>query len=417
MRRASEWSFAAAASVADIDPSIIAELAERYAHAAPAVIRCGWGLERNRNGGSAVAAVLALPAVAGKFGVRGGGYTMSNSGAWQLDPTDAAREPEPPTRHVNMNRLGAALSALDDPPVRVLFVYNCNPLATLPRQAGVLDGLLREDLFTIVFDQVLTDTGRYADVLLPATTFLEHHELRAGFGAYFAQLCGPVVEPLDEARSNYGVFAELCRRTGVAQEGDPESAAELTAALLAAQPPGDSVAAMLAAGGRALPEFGDRPVQFVDVFPRTADGKIHLVPGSLDQEAGPGGGLYAYRRDPGGAAYPLALISPASKRTISSTLGQLRSEQVALALHPSDAAARGIEKGDRVRIFNDLGEVVCLLTISRTLRPGVAYLPKGLWCHNTLNGNTGNVLVPDSLTDIGGGACFNDARVEVERLA
>src|SRR5207248_6353715 len=128
----------------------------------PALVRCGWGLERNRNGGSAVMAVLSLPAVGGKFGVRGGGYAMSNSASWNIDrPWIAASEPD--TRLVNMNHLGRALTEYTDPPVNVLFVYNCNPAATVPDQHRVLKGLEREDLFTVVFEQVMTDTAMYAE--------------------------------------------------------------------------------------------------------------------------------------------------------------------------------------------------------------------------------------------------------------
>src|SRR4029077_20521854 len=190
---------------------------------APAVGRCGWGVERNRNGGSAVAAVLALPAVAGKLGVRGGGYTLSNAESWPLD-TSAAVSAEPPAvRTLNMNRLGRLLTGNLEPPIGLLFVYNSNPLATLPNQRQVRAGLAREDLFTVVFDPVLTDTARYADVVLPATTFLEHTELRAGYGAAVLQKSVPVVPPVGEARPNHEVFLELCRRLGLARPGDAES--------------------------------------------------------------------------------------------------------------------------------------------------------------------------------------------------
>ncbi len=153
----------------------------------------------------------------------------------------------------------------------------------------------------------------------------------------------------------------------------------------------------------------------VDVHPRTPDGKIHLVPEDLDREAP--GGLYAYRDDPATPRHPLALVSPATRRTISSTLGQLHREQVALEIDPHDAASRGIGSGDEVRVWNDLGEVRCRARIARDLRPGVVCLPKGIWSHNTLNGATSNALVPATLTDLGGGACFNDARVEVEKVS
>ena len=152
----------------------------------------------------------------------------------------------------------------------------------------------------------------------------------------------------------------------------------------------------------------------MDVFPRTADRKVHLVPETLDREAP--AGLYGYREDPATAGFPLALISPATDRTISSTLGELVTERIPVEIHPEDAAARGISSGDRVRVHNEWGETRCLALVNPALRPGVAYLPKGLWSHNAEDSRTGNALVPDSLADLGGGACFNDTRVEIERL-
>ena len=184
----------------------------------PALVRCGWGLERNRNGGSAAAAVLALPAVAGKFGVRGGGFSMSNSAAFGIKAAAWMNDtPEPPTRIVNMNHLGRALTEYKDPPVEMLFVYNCNPLATMPDQNRVLEGLKREDLFTVVFEQVFTDTARYADVVLPATTFLENYDIAKGYGPISLQLVRPVIEPVGEARPNAEVFSELAARLGVGE--------------------------------------------------------------------------------------------------------------------------------------------------------------------------------------------------------
>ena len=414
-RRASEWTCARAAAVAGIAPAEIETLARLYADSSPALIRCGWGLERNRNGGSAAAAVLALPAVAGKFGVRGGGYTMSNSGVYGVDTTAAIGEPEATTRRINMNLVGQELLERRDPPITVLFIYNNNSLATLPRQESVRRGLLRQDLFTVVFDQVMTDTARYADIVLPATSFLEHHELMRGYGSYGFQEVRPVIARVGESRPNCEVFSELCRRLGLYRPGDAENSEALREALLAAHPMGDAGLRALTGGELVPPPSGLAPVQFVDELPRTSDRKAHLVPADLDAEAP--GGLYAYRDDPGGADAPLALISPSTERTISSTLGSLHRHQVPLDMHADDARARSIADGDRVRVFNGYGEVRCLARISAEMRPGVVCLPKGLWSHNTLNGATANALAPDTLTDLGGGACFNDARVQVERLA
>src|SRR5438552_8866071 len=165
-------------------------------------------------------AVLALPAVGAKFGVRGGGYSMSNSASWNIDRTwiDA---PEPDTRVVNMNHLGRALLEYDTPPVKVLFVYNCNPSATVPDQRRVIRGLEREDLFTVVFEQVMTDTAVYADVLLPATTFLEGYDFAKAYGPINLDLGKAVVDAVGEARSNADVFGELCSRLGLLNDHEP----------------------------------------------------------------------------------------------------------------------------------------------------------------------------------------------------
>jgi anaerobic selenocysteine-containing dehydrogenase len=153
----------------------------------------------------------------------------------------------------------------------------------------------------------------------------------------------------------------------------------------------------------------------VDVFPNTADRKVDLFPADLEATAP--AGLYRYQPDPATGEYPLTLISPSSERTISSTLGELPRPDVKLTMHPDDAAARGLADNDLVRMFNDLGEVHCTLSVLPTIRPGTVSLPKGLWRRSTRNGYTGTALVPDTLTDLGGGACFNDARVQVASLA
>ena len=411
--RAEPWTFERAAAVAGIDASALEAAAELYAAHSPALVRCGWGLERNRNGGSAAMAVLALPAVGGKFGVRGGGYAMSNSASW-----DIARRwidaPEPATRIVNMNHLGRALTEYDDPPVNVLFVYNCNPAVTVPDQRRVLRGLSREDLFTVVFDQVMTDTALFADVVLPATTFLEGYDFARAYGPLHLDLVRPVIDAAGEARSNPDVFGELCVRLGLTDTADASSELDLLVRIFDDLPP--AIGASLRDGRAAVPPFGTTaPIQFVDVFPKTPDQIVDLFPAAYD--AGAPAGLYGFQADPATEHYPLALISPSSDRTISSTLGELPRPDVKLTMNPQDAAARGLAGNDLVRVFNDVGEVHCTLAVSASVRPGTVSLPKGLWRRSTRNGFTGTSLVPDSLTDIGGGACFNDARVEVSSLA
>lgn len=410
--RAAPWTFERAAAIAGVDARHLEQAAVMYANAAPALVRCGWGLERNRNGGNAAMAVLALPAVAGKFGVRGGGYSMSNSASWHVERTWVGTQ-EQTTRLINMNRLGRALTELDQPPVDVLFCYNGNPVATVPDQHRITRGLIREDLFTVVFDQVMTDTAMYADVVLPATTFLEAYDFAKAYGPLSFQLTRPVIEPVGDARTNADVFADLARRCGVSSTDDAQGELELLVKVIDQLPP--ALRDAVRAGTPPVPPCGRSPVQFVDVFPHTPDGKVHLFPVALDQAAP--AGLYAFLPDPSTEAYPLSLISPASDRTISSTLGELPRPDVKLTMHPDDAAARGLEEKDVVRIFNALGEVQCPLRVSAAIRKGTVSLPKGVWRRSTHNGSTSTALVPDTLTDIGGGACFNDARVQVASVA
>ena len=410
--RAEPWTIERAAQVCGVDAAAVERFADGYARSSPALVRCGWGLERNRNGGNAAMAVLALPAVGGKFGLRGGGYSMSNSGAWGIDRTWIGSS-EPATREVNMNHLGRALTEYDDPPVNVLFVYNCNPAATIPDQRRVLRGLERPDLFTVVFEQVATDTALYADLVLPATTFLEGYDFAKAYGPISLELARPVIDAVGEARSNADVFGELCARLGLLTGAEPAGELDLMVRVLDALP--GSIGADLRAGERPSPPCGHAPVQFVDVFPNTADRKVDLFPADLEAEAP--AGLYAFQPDPASDGYPLALISPASGRTISSTLGELPRPDVKLTMHPQDAHARGLADGDAVRVFNDLGEVHCALAVSPLVRAGVVSLPKGIWRRSTRNGLTATALVPDALTDLGGGACFNDARVQVASLA
>ncbi len=409
--RAAEWTFERASEVSGVDADVITQLARWYATTTPALIRCGWGLERNRNGGNAALAVLALPTVGGKFGVRGGGYAMSNSASWDITRTWVT-EPEPATRLVNMNHLGRVLTGPADPPVKLLFVYNANPAVTIPDQQRVLRGLQRDDLFTVVFDQVFTDSCLYADVVLPATTFLEGYDVAKAYGPLSLQLGRPVVDPIGEARSNADVFGELADRMGLLREDEPRGELDLLLRVLKELPAG--IGASFEQGRPAEQPWNGAPVQFVDVLPRTSDGKVHLFPEALEREAPLG--LYRFQSDPATATFPLALISPASDRTISSTLGELPRPAVKLTMHPADAARRELADGDEVRIFNDLGEVRCCLQIGTWVRPGVVSLPKGLWRKSTANSNTATTLAPDTLTDIAGGACFNDARVEVVKI-
>jgi anaerobic selenocysteine-containing dehydrogenase len=412
-RAAAEYSLPRAASICQIGEADIAALVEAYAAASPAVIRCGWGVERNRNGGHAAHAIFALPAVAGKFGVRGGGLTMSLSRAFPLNGEALARPDlrRGTVRQLNMTQLGRVLTAPQTPPVRALFVYNANPVAMAPNQNLVLRGLAREDLFTVVHEQVLTDTARFADIVLPATTVFEQRELHKSYGHYALQYSEAVIAPVGEACSNPELFARLSQAMGFDEPALRAGADELLRDAL------DGGRQRL--GGVTVDDLRERKlaqvhfsgqtelIQFVTDFPMTRSGKVELSPALL--------GPPRFMPAPA-APYPLVLLSPASDKMINSIFGEFNLPHAQLQMHPDDAAARGIGDGDIVRVYNELGEVHVPARVGDDCRHGIVALPKGLWCASTLNGATAVALAPDHLSDIGAGACFNDALVEVARL-
>jgi len=319
----------------------------------------------------------------------------------------------PPTRTINMSELGNTLAAVRDPAIECLFVYNCNPAVTAPDQRLVVEQLLRDDLFVVVHEQVMTDSARLADIVLPATAFLEHRDIRRGYGAMRLFDSPAIATPVGESRSNNQLFGALLERLGLVRPGDAMTDDDLAAATFAASAHGPDLRAQLDRDRVALPPGADQ-LPFVDVFPDTPDGKIHLVPEALDREAP--SGLYGYRPDPRTDDYPLALISPALATQITSTFGQLRKAPGQLDISPADAAARGIKSGDRVRVWNARGEVDCIAKIAPEVRDGVCALAKGLWRRHTVNGYTANALIPQTLADLGGQAAWNDARVQVAKL-
>jgi len=409
LAQAANWPVARAAEVCRIEPEAIRSLAERYAAASPAVLRCGWGLERNSNGGQAAAAVLALPAMLGKFGLRGGGYTMSNGGAAKFDAEKILGKLEWRTREINQSELGAALLRLNDPPIKGLFVFNANPAVTFPDQNAILQGLTREDLFTVVSEQVMTDTAVYADVLLPATTFLEAYDLRKSYGSYTVGGTAPTIAPVGESRSNAAVFSALGRAMGfddaAFKRDDATLLRRIAETLVLTDGPAD--ADRIVAGGWQRNTFaGDTPIQFGNVFPGTANGKVDLTPAMLGTEPYR---FHSLERD----GYPLALITPASEKLITSTFGEFNLDRLIATIHPEAAAQRGLRQGGRARVFNDLGEVVCDVHITDRIARDTVMMPKGAWRKSSHNGFTATALCPATVNVVGGAACYNDARVEM----
>ncbi len=399
-----------AAQICNIDAADILRLAEAYAHASPAVIRCGWGIERNRNGGAAARAILSLPAVAGKFGVRGGGMTMSLSGVAPINKAALARPDlrRGEARRVNMSQIGRALTDTEAPAIRALFVYNANPIAMAPQQNLLLQGLQREDLFTVVHEQVMTDTARFADIVLPATTCFEQEDIKKAYGHYYLQHFRPVISACGEAISNVELFTRLSQAFGFTETELRPTTDELTANALAGSSErlGGADAETLRSQGIVAYHFqgSEDLVQFGNAFPTTASGRVELAAPEL--------GPFAYQPAPA-SLFPLTLISPASARTINSTFAEFLLREPRLLMHPDDAGTRGLSDGQAIRVFNELGEVHVPLHVSSDIRPGVVSLPKGMWQAASANGQSVTALVPDHVTDIGAGACFNDARVEV----
>ncbi|MGH8277659.1 MAG: molybdopterin-dependent oxidoreductase, partial [Steroidobacteraceae bacterium] len=223
--RVQEYPPAKVAAWTGIAAEDIVKLAREYATARPAAIRVNYGVQRSENGGSAVRAIAMLPCITGSWKEVGGGLQLSTSGVWQLNDAALMRpdlmKKSPlgrEARIVNMSQLGEALTQLDGPPVKAVFVYNSNPAAVAPNHNDVIRGFKREDLFTVVHEQFFTDTTDYADIVLPATTFFEHKELQKSYGHYFLQMSEQAIAPLGECRSNVDLFRGLAQRFGFDKE-------------------------------------------------------------------------------------------------------------------------------------------------------------------------------------------------------
>jgi anaerobic selenocysteine-containing dehydrogenase len=376
---AAKWSVADAAEVCGISEADIVQFAQWYGTTKPAVLRIGWGQERNANGGAACRAILALPVLVNHFGRRGGGVIGSTSSAAKVGTRAAWPAFEPTARRsVAMHQIGSWLAPNASDPCRVLFVQGANPAVMCPDSASVFAALSRDDVFTIVHEQVLTDTARYADVVLPATTAFEIDDLAVSYGTYSVQRVRAAIGRVGESRSNDEVGLALAHSLGwkwdrvdaPAQEGDMRVTATGV-------------------------------VQFLTTHP--TGGRAQLCPANL------GAPTYV----PAPSAYPLVLISPASSKLINSMFGEFQSPEPEVMLHPDDATARSLVAGQQVKLVNALGSVEVRLAVSDDTRPGVATIPKGIWLRNFPGGAGVNMLTPATGDSLVNGACFNDARVEV----
>jgi anaerobic selenocysteine-containing dehydrogenase len=417
MEQARRYSPARAAEVCGVPEAQIRELAEWYRTLAPAAISVGNGLERNQNGGSGIRAVMALPALAGKFGVRGGGLVNGAGFAFPKTPGRLARPDLIPSGTRTLNIIDVGRHLLDPglrPPLKALFVYNHNPLVVHPDQNRLRRGLERPDLFVVGSDVVMTDSLAYADVVLPACSHFEHDDLFAAYGQHWLQRAEAVIPRQGEALPNMEIFRRLAARFGFTEPCFGATDAELMDdALDPADPRLGGVRPSRTPTDRAvaMTADGEEFVLFGNVFPKTPSGKVELASTYLANRYG--ALLPEYR--PVTSSYPLTLISPATDRRITATFGGCRgSDEIPpLEMHPEDARKRRLKDGVRVKVWNDLGVVHLPLRITEDLPPGVVASAKGAWMRTSDNGQTISALAPGHHADIAEGACYNDARVEV----
>src|SRR5579875_1771888 len=401
----------------------ILELARVYALTRPAAIRLNYGVQRSERGGAAVRAISMLPALTGSWRERGGGLLLSTSQAFHFDraslemPELQKKSLGREARLINMAELGKALTETDAPPVKALVVYNSNPAAIAPHQNLVRRGLLREDLFTVVLEQFQNDTADYADILLPATTFLEHTDLYFAYGHYYLQLARPALPPPGEARSNVEVFRALAKRMNFDDPCFDDSEEEMIRGLLASGHPflrGITLERLDREHFVRL-NVPDPFLPFAEGGFGTPSGKLEFGAETLDYappvESRHGSADLKKR-------YPLEMISSKNDDSMNSTFGHRDAVDRAtsvLHIHRDDAAPRGIENGDRVRAFNDRGSLVLTAEVDGVVPPGVVRVPSVRWAKRAPDARNANALTSDRLTDIGGGPTFYSCLVEVER--
>jgi anaerobic selenocysteine-containing dehydrogenase len=427
VERARDYPPERVASLTGIAAQDIIDLARAYAGTRPAVIRLGLGMQRSERGGAAVRAVAALPALTGSWKEVGGGLQMSTSQGFQFNSA-ALEMPElqlksplgREARIVNMAELGKALTELDAPPVKAMVVYNSNPAAVAPNQSKVLRGMDREDLFIVVLDQFQTDTADYADIVLPSTTFLEHTDLYRSYGHYFVQLARPVVPAPGETRSNVEVFRDLALRMGFEDPCFRDSEDMMIGSLLRSGHPfleGVTLERLEREHSVRLnvSEKGEPFLPFAEGRFGTPSGKCELGAEVFDYVPP----LESRRGDRAlREQYPLEMISSKNDDSMNSTFGyrpEVDADTALLHLHSADAQARGIENGDRVRVFNERGTLTLKADVNGAVAPGVVRAPSVRWNKRAEDRANANILTSDRLTDMGGGPAFYSCLVQVER--
>ena len=428
-----------------ISAADIRQLAREYATVRPSVIRVNYGIQRSDGGGMAMRAVTMLPCLIGSWKELGGGLQLSTSGAFGLN-TEALKMPElmqkslgRPARVVNMVQLGRALNTLTAPPIQALFVYSSNPAAVCPNHNEVVRGLKRPDLFTVVHEQFFTDTTDYADIVLPATTFFEHKDLQTAYGHYYLQISNQAMDPLGECRSNVDLFRALAGRMGFDDECFRETVDSMIDRAL------DSPNPLLQGITRERLEkepfirlsFGPAErsspgaENFAPFLPfaqgnfPTPSGKAEFYSEALRQQgldpvvafAPPEESRHGSSSKASG--FPLELLARKPDNHLNSSFANIPSVRQMepwmgdLEMHHSDAQARGVRDGDRIRAFNARGEIVLRARVDGAVPPGVVAARLD-WARFSPGGGNINVLTSEKLTDLGNAATFYSVCVEVE---
>ncbi len=418
--RVQEYPPSRVSEITGIPESTIERLTHEYASLAPAFIRVNYGLQRHAGGGMAVRNIFCLPALIGSWRHPGGGAVLSTSGFFKYNQAALERPDliQGRPRTVNMSKLGEALTEAA-PPVRAIIVYNSNPAAVAPDQQRVLEGFKREDLFTVVLEHFQTDTADYADILLPATTQLEHLDLHRAYGHTYSMLNTAAIKPLGESKPNTEIFRLLAKAVGFNDACFQDCDEDLVPQALSSMPP-NTLAELKERGWVSL-KVGDAPFaegnfptpsrkcEFYSERLKDFDPLPTYIPPREDRLSNP-----ALARE-----YPLALISPPAHHFLNSTFVNLfhqKEIQPALEIHALDASTRQITDGSPVEIFNSRGSFLATAVVTDRTRPGVVSAPSIWWNKLVPGGRNANSTTSQEVTDLGGGATFYDNLVEV-RLA
>jgi anaerobic selenocysteine-containing dehydrogenase len=425
--RVLEWTPRRAARVTGLTEAEVEGFAREYATRQPSALRINYGLNRHAGAGMAVRTIACLPALVGAWRHVGGGLLLSTSGTYPVN-NEALERPDlikPGTRTLNMSRIGALL--LDpalSPPVKAVFVYNSNPVAVAPDQESVRRGFAREDLFTVVHDLFPTDTADFADVVLPATTTLEHYDIHKSYGHLNLSLSRPAIAPEGESKANTEVFRLLAARLGLDHPALRESDEEMARQAMRWDHPhlrGIDFGRLEREGSVRL-SVPDPFAPFAEGGFPTPSGKCELYAESLAQLGLDPVPTYVPPRENVASErarrYPLAFISPPAHHFLNSTFSAQpvfvrRESGPSLTIHPQDAAARGIADGQMVRTFNDRGSFLAKARVSDDARPGVVVGLSIWWSKMCPGGRNANAVTSQELTDMGGGATFYDALVDV----